>query len=273
MTGRHAFVVPAHGHAPWLKRCLHSLLSQHQPSHVSVTTSTPTPQIVADVHACGVPLAINPCAAGIAADWNFAYDAAGAEWVTLAHQDDVYEPDYVRSCLAAADRAWDPVLVFTGAVESAAAADRANANTLVKTLIAGVAFAGRLAITDRFSKQLLLRFGNPVPCSSVMLRKSRLPGFRFPAGWHSNLDWRAWLDLAEHEGAFVYVRSALVRRTLHADAATTRFLAARTDEDNRMFGELWPRPVASVLKRLYSRSRRPYASFARPADGDPGKGS
>lgn len=206
-------------------------------------------------------------AEGIARDWNFAYEAVTAEWVTLAHQDDVYEPEYVQACLEATDRAPAPLLAFTGVVE-VAEDGRAFANTRVKQIIAELSFAGRTAITDEFSKQLLLRFGNPVPCSSVMLRKSRLPGFQFPSGWHSNLDWRAWLDIAEHKGAFVYVRSPLVRRTLHADAATSRYLAARADEDSRMFGELWPRPVASVLKRLYSRSRRPYASFVRPPDGD-----
>ena len=265
MAARHAFVVPAHGHAPWLERCLRSLLAQRRSSPVLVTTSTPTPQILAAARDCGVPVEVNPLAEGIASDWNFAYDAATAEWVTLAHQDDVYEPEYVQACLEATDRARDPLLVFTGVVE-VAEDGRATANTRIKQLIAKLSFAGRAAITDGFSKQVLLGFGNPVPCSSVMLRKSRLPGFQFPSGWYSNLDWRAWLDIAEHKGAFVYVRSQLVHRTLHADAATSRYLAERSYEDSRMFRELWPGPVASVLKRLYSHSRRPYVRFTPPPD-------
>lgn len=266
MNARHAFVVPAHGHAPWLERCLRSLLAQNRPSHVLITTATPTPEILAVAHGCGVPLQINRVASGIASDWNFAYDAANADWVTLAHQDDIYEPGYSQTCLEAADRSRDPLLVFTAAVE-VSGSGRSSSNTRIKTLLAQLAFMGRVAIADRLSKRLLLGFGNPIPCSSVMLRKSRLQEFRFPAGWYSNLDWRAWLDLAEHDGAFVYVRQPLVRRTLHPDAATSRFLAARADEDNRMFAELWPRPVASVLMTLYTGSRRPYASFSKRPSG------
>ena len=48
--------------------------------------------------------------------------------------------------------------------------------------------------------------------------------FSFPEGWRSNLDWIAWLQLAGEPGAFAYVPRALVHRTLHADAATTREL-------------------------------------------------
>jgi glycosyltransferase involved in cell wall biosynthesis len=267
MAVRHAFVVPAHGHAPWLERCLRSLLTQNQPSPVLVTTSTPTPQIVAVARTCGVPVEINKQASGIAGDWNFAYDRADADWVTLAHQDDIYEPGYAQACLEAADQSRNPLLVFTAAVESVSDSSRTSSNTRIKALLAELAFLGRRAIDDQWSRRLLLGFGNPIPCSSVMLRKSRLPGFRFPTGWYSNLDWRAWLDLAEHEGAFVYVRRPLVRRTLHPDAATSRFLTARADEDNRMFAELWPRPMASVLKTLYRASRRPYASFSKQPPG------
>lgn len=31
---------------------------------------------------------------GITQDWNFAYQCADSRYVTIAHQDDVYLPDY-----------------------------------------------------------------------------------------------------------------------------------------------------------------------------------
>ena len=36
---------------------------------------------------------------GIQADWNYAYNHAKTDYVTVAQQDDVYEPEYVRAFL------------------------------------------------------------------------------------------------------------------------------------------------------------------------------
>jgi hypothetical protein len=103
-----------------------------------------------------------------------------------------------------------------------------------------------------------------------MLHKALLPDFVFPDGWVSNLDWKAWLDLASKPGAFVYVPEALVQRTLHADAATTRHIQARAAEDTRMFLELWPRPIARLISVLYAGSRKPYLAIGSDRSGPEG---
>jgi glycosyltransferase involved in cell wall biosynthesis len=257
----HAFVVPAFGEPQWLDRCLDSIARQTVRSRVAITTSTPNDDIARSASRRGIPLIINPHRAGIAADWNFALDQGGSRWVTLAHQDDWYSPDYVERCLAAATGATHPLLVFTAATEQFDDQPGVLANTRVKRMLAALAFGPNASIASRFRRRALLSFGNPIPCPSVMINRRAVPDFRFANGWASNLDWHAWVTLAARPGAFVYVRENLVHRTLHAHAATTKSLSDRACEDRRMFNALWPGPIAAVLDRAYAASRNPYRRF------------
>jgi glycosyltransferase involved in cell wall biosynthesis len=250
--------VPAFGEPRWLDRCLESLQAQTSASDILVTTSTPSAYLASIAERRRIPIVVNPIAAGIASDWNFALDQGGSEWVSLAHQDDWYATDYVASCVSALDGVPNAILAFTDATEVVAGTTTELTNTRVKRALCALAFLTSRSIHSTLRRRLLLSFGNPIPCPSVMINRRRLPRFRFPGGWQSNLDWRAWCTLAEEPGAFVYIPRRLVHRTLHTDAATTRALADRAREDALMFRELWPAPVAAVLNRLYAPSRRPY---------------
>jgi glycosyl transferase family 2 len=255
------FVLPAFEEPEWIDRCLESIQQQTTASPVVITTSTPNAYLQAVASRRRVPLIVNPESRGIAADWNFALQHGDAAWVTVAHQDDWYEPHYVESCLEAAAAARDAILVFTDATERTHGATADVSNTRVKRWLSRLAFGRRASIRSPFRKRLLLSFGNPIPCPAVMINRPAVPEFRFPEGWKSNLDWSAWVTLARHPGAFVRVPRPLVHRTLHPTAATTRSLAARAIEDDRMFRELWPWPLAFVLGLVYAASRRPYAKL------------
>jgi glycosyltransferase involved in cell wall biosynthesis len=258
MVIQHTFVVPAFGEPRWLDRCVDSLLGQTAPTQVLITTSTPNAYLSAVAERRHVPLIVNAVAAGITSDWNFALAQARSEWVSLAHQDDWYEADYVESSLNAVKTVPTAILLFTDATETVEGRAGELLNTRVKRAISNLAFLTSRAIEAPWRKRLLLSFGNPIPCPSVMLSRRVLPAFRFPDGWKSNLDWRAWCTLAREPGAFVYVSRRLVHRTLHLESTTTRGLNDREQEDARMFRELWPGPVAAALSRLYAPSRSPY---------------
>ena len=256
------FVVPVFGKPPWLPRCVESLQAQSISSPIVMTTSTPNQYVIDVANDFGVPLAINPISGGIASDWNFALSQAPGQWVTLAHQDDWFDPHYVAECSSAIEQCErTPILAFSAAREVLAGHPEPLLNTRFKKALCFAAFLGQPAITSRLRRRLLLSFGNPVPCPSAMINLAVLPDFRFPNGWKSNLDWRAWLTLAEQPGAFVYVPRDLVHRTLHIDAATTRGLDDRETEDKRMLVELWPAPIARLLGYVYSASRRPYRTM------------
>ena len=100
-TELHTFVVPAYGDSPYLEECLVTLRAQSVRSRVLLCTSTPSPFIDAAAERFAAPVLVNPRREGMAQDWTFAYRTAETPYVTLAHQDDCYLPDYTATLLHA----------------------------------------------------------------------------------------------------------------------------------------------------------------------------
>ena len=55
-----------------------------------MATSTPNEWIQGLAEKYEIPLYINTGEGGIAQDWNFAYRQAKTDYITIAHQDDIY---------------------------------------------------------------------------------------------------------------------------------------------------------------------------------------
>lgn len=254
--GSHVFVVPAHGDSPWLPQCLASLRAQTVQSQIIVASSTPHPGLRATVEAFGARLALHGPSAGIGRDWNFALSQADAEWITLAHQDDLYLPRFTERTLAAARE--EVSLVFTGYREATGAGEarRASCMLAVKRALLELGFLGRQVVRSPDAKLRGLRFGCPIACPAVTLHARQLRGFQFREDLRVNLDWEAWIRLARRPGAFGYVREPLMLHRIHAVSETSDAIrrGVRAAEDRMMFEALWPRPVARLLARAYTLS-------------------
>lgn len=258
-AGRHCFVVPAYGTSPHLSQCLESLRAQTcAGSEIVVSTSTPSDMLESMSAAYGARYHVHDAGGGIGRDWNAALAAAVGDWVTIAHQDDVYLPDFVRATLDRVDAAPDASLVMTGYAEllGDSAAVRAGTPMLrVKSLLLELGFAGRSQVRSEGDKLRLLRFGCPVPCPSVTLGPA-LRSLRFREDLKVDLDWEAWIRAARIAGAFCYDRRTLMHHRIHADSETSAGVrgGVRAREDAEMFNVLWPRPIAALLSRLYAIS-------------------
>jgi hypothetical protein len=174
--------------------------------------------------------------------------------VTLAHQDDYFGPSYVTRLSSALRGHPGAVLVFCDYSEHTPLGARpANINLRIKRALSQRAFGSNECIANTRDKLRLLSLGNPICCPSVMLNRAAIPGFRFPSGFRSNLDWMAWLELARGPGGFVYVREKLVSKGVHRGTETTASIANRTRqrEDRALFAAFWPRPIAAALAFLY----------------------
>jgi hypothetical protein len=251
----HAFVVPAYGDSPFLAPCIASLKAQRGPaSAIAIATSTPSPWLERAARDAGVDYKVNPVHGGIGADWNFALGCAPTRFVTLAHQDDLFRVDYVERMRAAIATVPDVLMAFSDFDEVDPQGPRPlHANLRIKRFLVRRAFAGRAAIDRREDKRRLLAWGNPIGCPSVALNRSRLPAFRFDETFASNLDWEAWLRLADEPGSFVHVAEPLVTRRIHPSSETTNLIAdaRRIAEDRAMFRRLWPAPVAEAIAAIY----------------------
>ena len=92
MKQLHTFAVCAYKESPYLEDCLQSLMAQTVDSHIIMATSTPNDFISSIAEQYNLPLFVNHGEGGITQDWNFAYTHADSKYVTIAHQDDIYEP-------------------------------------------------------------------------------------------------------------------------------------------------------------------------------------
>lgn len=252
-SARHGFVVPVFGDSPYLDECLASLRAQTTASPVLLTTSTPSPYIAAIADRHGVELIVNSVREGIASDWNFALAQARWPFVTLAHQDDVYEIAFAEKSMAALDAVQHAVIAFSDHDEiSEAGLASGNLVIWMKRLIARLA-SFKTPIVQGVCQWALLAFGNPIGCSAVTFKVERLGKFRFSEDLSSNLDWDAWWRFHKAGLAFVYIKEKLVSRRYNDLSATFSLLknGHRAVEDAIMFSQIWPTPIGIILSYLY----------------------
>lgn len=249
------FVIPAYGDSPYITICIESLLAQQHECNISITTSTPSAYIEDVASRYGIELVINDTSkSGIAPDWNFAYRLANADLVVIAHQDDIYLPQFSREAIAFFRRKPAIGLAFTDCYELISERKSAwHKRELVKKIIRELAFFGRKSILDQFSYRQLLAYGCPIPCPAVIFNKAKLENFEFSDDFQVNLDWDAWSRLAKLGVGFGYIRNRSMIHRIHQHAETQVAIKdnRRGQEDYKMFGRFWPPCIVKLLMSLY----------------------
>ena len=259
----HTFVICAYKESPFLSKCVKSLLAQSVKSQIIMVTSTPNEHIAGVAKEYDIPLFINEGVAGISGDWNFGISCAKTQYVTIAHQDDIYEPDYTKITLDRMKKRTDSIIAFTDYGEIRAG-KKTDYNTLLKVKRImlwplGISIFGKqLFEGSRFVRRRILSMGNPVSCPSVMynLKNINLP--IFVVGMKSNVDWEAWEILSRQKGSFIYVKNRLTYHRIHGGSTTSQLIAIneRSVEDYAMFCKFWPKPIARLIMRWYSDSQK-----------------
>lgn len=255
MGSKLTFVVMAYKDSPFLGECLDSLVAQTEKSSIVIATSTPSQYIDKMAKKYGVEVKVNEPGKGIAADWNFSLRAASTKYVTLAHQDDIYMPDYAKLCLKSAEKYDDAIITFTDYVELVGGKDRANSPVmLIKKLENFVFLTLTRSLKARFWRSLFISVSSPICCPSVMYNMEKLADFEFTRDFSINMDWDAWYRMLEIKGRYVRVPSVLMKHRIHADSETTHGLQEnkRQTEDLLMFKRFWPGFIAKLLAKFYA---------------------
>lgn len=249
----HSFLVPAYGHSPYLRDCLDSLRQQTRLSPILIATSTPFDGIEAVAREYGAELYVHGPNVSMAHDWNAGLSQVSSRWVTIAHQDDRYEPTYVQAVMGAVERSREPLMVFSDYVEQVNDTIRSKTPLLrIKKVLLELGFLGRQEVGATWSKMNAIRFGNAIPCPAVTFRTATTEP-HFSDGFHVNMDWDAWIRKAQQPGSFVWVREPLMIHRIHRDSGTTEGIEAghRAREDFDTLCRLWPRPIARAIASTY----------------------
>ncbi|MDO5131388.1 MAG: glycosyltransferase [Eubacteriales bacterium] len=256
--GIHTFAVCAYKESPWLEACLFSLREQTVKSDVIMITSTPNDHIRSIAEKYGVPLLVNTGGGGITQDWNFAYTHAATRYVTITHQDDLYEPEYAQRAVQMLERSRKPLIFFCDYYEirndMPVLENRLLNVKRMMLLPIRLPFAQR----SRWIRRRILSFGSPICCPSVTFAKENLPYAVFRHGFRACEDWEAWEMISKRKGDFLYCPEPLMGHRIHEDSETSAIIGdnLRSEEEYIMFRKFWPAPAARLLNRKYASAQK-----------------
>ncbi|MCC6932499.1 MAG: glycosyltransferase family 2 protein [Deltaproteobacteria bacterium] len=256
---QHTFAIIAYKESPYLETCIESLKAQTIASNLILCTATPSDFLTQVARRHDIAMHVNNHHQGIGPDWDFAIACAKTNFVTLAHQDDVYYPLYTETCLAATDANGNSLITFTDYEEIVGTKTRKySLNLIIKKLLLHLWFCLRPALSSHFARKNMLALGSPLCCPSVMFDRQALQSFKFSRSLKINLDWEAWLELATYPGKFTWVRKILMAHRIHEESETSHGIRdhVRQQEDIIMFNKIYPAQIATIMSRLYSLSCR-----------------
>ena len=254
----HAFVVCAYKDNAHLEECILSLKNQTVPSTVYLSTATPSPYIEDICRRNQVPMFVNTGEKGPAADWNFAFSQADTPLVTLAHQDDIYEPDFLETVLSYANRREDALILFTDYYELKLGGVQ-KTNTLLKIKrILNWPLRFRCFYRSQFVRRRSLSFGCAICCPSVTLVRKNVGFPVFDQTYRNSCDYYTWVLLSKKLGSFIYIPKMLMAHRIYAESATTLNLQEniRKKEELEILCTLWPRPIAKCINHFYAKSEK-----------------
>ena len=267
---KHTFVICAYKDSQYIEACICSLKKQTIESEILMSTSTPSIYLENLCKRYNIEYHVREGKPEIGEDWNFALSLANTQYVTLAHQDDVYEPDYAErvmgKALESVQKQKEAVILFTDYSELVGNEKCLNRKNLriKRGLLLPLKSSRRQG--KIFWKRHVLRFGNAICCPSVTYNKTYIEKIMGEQGrqklfiehFRSNLDWQTWEWLSCKEGLFAYIPKALMAHRIHEESETSATIQGklRRQEDYEMFCRFWPSWVAGMLTGVYAESEK-----------------
>ena len=248
----HTFVILAHKESPYLEACVQSILIQSKKSEVIITTSTPSDFIKEIANRNQIKYIVNDSGKiGVVNDFNFAYSQAQTKYVTLAHQDDVFEKDYSSNIFESMQRVSNPLIAFTNSSDLIdGKLQKSSFKTFIKQLLL-FPFLFSRSIESIFLKKMMLSFGNPINCPTVTFNKQIIPDFEFSPTYVILYDWEAWIKLAKMPGAFVYLSDRLLQYRFHEGSVTSSQIEKFKQEELSILKTIWGSMIGRLVFNIY----------------------
>lgn len=257
MKNNHTFVVLAYRESEYLEECIKSVMNQTASGEVVLATSTRNEFIEDIARKYDLEIIENKnLEKGIAQDFEFALSCVDSKFVTIAHQDDVYDKTYLENILRNLDQ--KTVIALADYFELRdSGIEKINTNLFIKRMLL-LPLKFKTLQASRFIKRACLSFGNPICCPAVTFNKSLIKENVFVSNFRSNMDWYAWEKLSKIEGKFSYINKPLILHRIHADSVTSEVIneQKRTNEDYEMFKLFWPEPIARIITKVYRKSEK-----------------
>lgn len=257
---KHVFAICAYGKSPYLEACIRSLKAQSHKSEIILCTSTSSEFIKELAKKYEINVYVRDGMSQIRDDWNFAYECAAADLVTIAHQDDLYRKNYAETVRNVWMRYPDTTVMMTdAAIIRNGKVALAEPVKLVKKVLRLPLRLIHLSHKSLIKKSVLM-FGNPIICPSCTYHKRILGTPLFDSPYQFALDWDTMLRLSARPGRWVCVERPLMYYRIHQQATTKVCIKdhKREQEEAEIFRQLWPPIAAKWILKLYQLSYKSY---------------
>ncbi|MBQ9610735.1 MAG: glycosyltransferase family 2 protein [Lachnospiraceae bacterium] len=261
MFDEHTFSVCAYGKSLYLEQCIKSLLRQNLKSNVIICTSTPNEHIKHLSEKYNIKLYVREGKSDIKDDWNFAYNMAKTRYVTIAHQDDVYNKRYTEELNKMIKKDKNFLIYYCGYRPIKNKKISTDVNCIIRAMLRSPMNIGFLRNIS-FFKLATLAFGNSICCPSVTYDKKTLGDDIFSSALKFNIDWDTFYKLAYMKGKFIYNNRILMYYRIHDDATSKEFIDnnGRIDEDIYMFDKFWPHFITKFIMKFYTKAYITYSN-------------
>ena len=250
----HTWVVCAYKESKYLEECICSILKQTVKSKIIISTSTPNKYIDDIAAKYKLPVYVNYGESGIGQDWNFGVSKADTKYVTVAHQDDVYENTYLEEIVNYLNKKKDFIIAFTDyrELKNGKKIELTKNLKIKKFLLKPIKISNK----SKFMRKLSLAFGSSICCPSVTLNTELLGKTPYITKLKCDLDWDSWLEFSKYKGNFAYISKELMQHRIHEESETSNLIEnnVRLAEDYEMFRKFWPKPIAKLLMRKYKKA-------------------
>lgn len=254
---KHTFVTCAYKESVFLEERILSLKKQTVRSNIFITTSTPNKYIgdIADKH--GIDIIVDHGQGGITHDWNFGLSKVKTRYATVAHQDDIYEPEYAEKIIKEMAKSDNSIIAFSDYSELRNG-EKIHDTTMLKIKrIMLLPLRIKAFWKSKFIRRVL-SMGDPICCPAVTFDLENVKRPIFADGFRSCEDWEAWEKLSRLKGKFIYINGPLMCHRIHEESATTAIIHdnARVQENCIMYCKFWPKPIAKLINHFYTKSEK-----------------
>ncbi len=250
----HTFVVCAYKESPYLEDCIKSVLNQKVKSNVIMSTSTPNEYIKNMAEKYNIDLYVNNGEKGIGQDWNFGISNVKTDYVTIAHQDDIYKENYLEEIVNNINKGIDFVIAFTDYREVKNGQEiPLTRNLKIKKILL---FPLRKFRKSKFIKRRILSLGAAICCPSVTINTKIAGKTPYKTELKCDLDWDTWDKMTQYNENFLYIPKELMQHRIHEESETSNLIEnnVRLEEDLLMLKRYWPSPIAKFIMRFYKKA-------------------
>ena len=253
----HTFAICAYKNSPYLEECIKSILNQTIKSNVIIASSTKNSHIDALAKKYHIQTFYREGKSDIQDDWNYAVKCSKTELVTVAHQDDVYYPNYLENILS--NYTGKERMLFSDNDYYINGESKDDKNLRIKRVI-------RIPLTIpwirniRWIRKRTLSLGNSVQCPSVTYNKDLLKPKIFTSDLKFALDWDTFLKIYKMKGKIQYIPLKLMAFRISDEATTKKSMdnSLRVKEDTIMFSKFWPKRIVKMIMKHYVKCYEVY---------------